>query len=156
MPTPRASWPLPNVDAPEEMVDMLGAARAYQANLTAINLIRDTVQRALELGTVSHGHHLHRIHCRRSAPRRPAAAASAATPAARRRRFGDSLRSCSSVGRVDGGRRPTARSAAWSTAPATCTTAMIALQRAEMSLQLTVQVRNKLVQAYQDIMRMPI
>jgi len=34
--------------------------------------------------------------------------------------------------------------------------AMIALQRAEMTLQLTVQIRNKLVQAYQDIMRMPI
>ena len=34
--------------------------------------------------------------------------------------------------------------------------AMIALQRAELTLQLTVQVRNKLVQAYQDIMRMPI
>jgi flagellar hook-basal body complex protein FliE len=34
--------------------------------------------------------------------------------------------------------------------------AMIALQRAEMSLQLTVQIRNKLVQAYQDIMRMPV
>ncbi|MDH4064575.1 MAG: flagellar hook-basal body complex protein FliE, partial [Acidobacteriota bacterium] len=34
--------------------------------------------------------------------------------------------------------------------------AMIALQRAETSLQLTVQVRNKLVQAYQDVMRMPI
>jgi len=33
---------------------------------------------------------------------------------------------------------------------------MIALQRAEMSLELTVQIRNKLVQAYQDIMRMPI
>jgi flagellar basal body rod protein FlgC len=32
------------------MVDMLGAARAYQANLTAIGLIRDLVQRALELG----------------------------------------------------------------------------------------------------------
>src|SRR5215217_3283287 len=32
--------------------------------------------------------------------------------------------------------------------------AMIALQRAEMTLQLTVQIRNKLVQAYQDIMRM--
>src|SRR5262245_11771824 len=31
--------------------------------------------------------------------------------------------------------------------------AMIALQRAEMSLQLTVQIRNKLVSAYQDIMR---
>ena len=34
--------------------------------------------------------------------------------------------------------------------------AMIALQKAEMALQLTVQVRNKFVQAYQDIMRMPI
>ncbi len=34
--------------------------------------------------------------------------------------------------------------------------AMIALQRAEMALELTVQIRNKFVQAYQDIMRMPI
>ncbi len=34
--------------------------------------------------------------------------------------------------------------------------AMIALQRAELNLQLVVQVRNKFVQAYQDIMRMPI
>jgi flagellar basal-body rod protein FlgC len=41
---------LPNVDAAEEMVDMLSAARAYQANLTAIGLIRDVVQRSLDLG----------------------------------------------------------------------------------------------------------
>ncbi|MEW6321164.1 MAG: flagellar basal body rod protein FlgC [Acidobacteriota bacterium] len=41
---------LPNVDPAQEMVDMLGAARAYQANLTAIGLIRDLLQRALELG----------------------------------------------------------------------------------------------------------
>lgn len=34
--------------------------------------------------------------------------------------------------------------------------AMIALQKADLMLQLTVQVRNKLVQAYQDVMRMPI
>jgi flagellar hook-basal body complex protein FliE len=34
--------------------------------------------------------------------------------------------------------------------------AMIALQREELSLQLTVQIRNKLVSAYQEIMRMPI
>jgi flagellar basal-body rod protein FlgC len=40
---------MPNVDVPEEMVDMLGAARAYQANLTAIGLIRDTIQKALDL-----------------------------------------------------------------------------------------------------------
>ena len=34
--------------------------------------------------------------------------------------------------------------------------AMIALQRADMTLQLSVQIRNKLVQAYQEIMRMPV
>ena len=34
--------------------------------------------------------------------------------------------------------------------------AMIALQQADIALQFTVQVRNKLVQAYQEIMRMPI
>ena len=34
--------------------------------------------------------------------------------------------------------------------------AMIALQRSEMTLELTVQIRNKFVQAYQDIMRMPV
>jgi flagellar basal-body rod protein FlgC len=43
---------LPNVDPAEEMVDMLGAARAYQANLTAIGLIKDLVARALELGRI--------------------------------------------------------------------------------------------------------
>jgi flagellar basal-body rod protein FlgC len=41
---------MPNVEPAEEMVDMLSAARAYQANLTAIGLIRDLVARALELG----------------------------------------------------------------------------------------------------------
>ena len=41
---------LPNIDPATEMVDMVGASRAYQANLTAINLIRDLVSRSLELG----------------------------------------------------------------------------------------------------------
>jgi flagellar basal-body rod protein FlgC len=41
---------LPNVDQSEEMVDMLSAARAYQANLAAISMIRDLVAKALELG----------------------------------------------------------------------------------------------------------
>jgi flagellar basal-body rod protein FlgC len=41
---------LPNVDTPAEMVNMLSASRAYQANLTAIGLIREVVQKALELG----------------------------------------------------------------------------------------------------------
>jgi flagellar basal-body rod protein FlgC len=41
---------LPNVDAQNEMVDLIGASRAYQANLTAITLIRDLVAKSLELG----------------------------------------------------------------------------------------------------------
>jgi flagellar basal-body rod protein FlgC len=41
---------LPNVDASEEMVDMIGASRAYQANLAAIGLIKEMVAKALELG----------------------------------------------------------------------------------------------------------
>lgn len=41
---------LPNVDAPQEMVDMLGAARAYQANLAAISMIKDLIAKSLELG----------------------------------------------------------------------------------------------------------
>lgn len=41
---------MPNVDTPEEMVNMMAASRAYQANLTAIGLIRDLVQKSLELG----------------------------------------------------------------------------------------------------------
>ena len=34
--------------------------------------------------------------------------------------------------------------------------AMIALQRADLTFQLSVQIRNKLVQAYQEVMRMPV
>jgi flagellar hook-basal body complex protein FliE len=34
--------------------------------------------------------------------------------------------------------------------------AMLAITKAEQTFQLTVQIRNKLVQAYQDIMRMPV
>ena len=41
---------LPNVDAEQEMVDMLGAARAYQANIAAIGMIREMVAKSLELG----------------------------------------------------------------------------------------------------------
>jgi flagellar basal-body rod protein FlgC len=41
---------VPNVDVPEQMVDMMTASRAYQANLAAIGLIRDMIHRAMELG----------------------------------------------------------------------------------------------------------
>lgn len=41
---------VPNVDVPEQMVDMMAASRAYQANLSAIGLIRDMIHRAMDLG----------------------------------------------------------------------------------------------------------
>ena len=41
---------LPTVDPQTELVELIGASRAYQANLTAIGLIRDLVAKALELG----------------------------------------------------------------------------------------------------------
>ncbi len=41
---------VPNVDVPEQMVDMISASRAYQANLAAIGLIRDMINLALDLG----------------------------------------------------------------------------------------------------------
>lgn len=39
---------------------------------------------------------------------------------------------------------------------ANLTDAMISLQKANISLQYTLQVRNKMVAAYQDIMNMPV
>ena len=41
---------LPNVDSAEAMIDLMGAARAYQANLAAVGMVRDVLQSALELG----------------------------------------------------------------------------------------------------------
>jgi flagellar hook-basal body complex protein FliE len=81
----------------------------------------------------------------------PSGSAAAGAPGA----FGDSLnRMLASVEESAG----TANSAVANMVEGTgdVHTAMIALQRAEMTLELTVQVRNKLVQAYQDVMRMPI
>ncbi len=39
----------PNVDVMMEMVDMLGATRAYQANVTALQSAKDMIRRALEI-----------------------------------------------------------------------------------------------------------
>jgi len=41
---------MPNVDIVEEMVDMISAARAYEANVTAINAVKSMAMKALEIG----------------------------------------------------------------------------------------------------------
>ena len=41
---------MPNVRVPFEMVDMMTAARAYEANLNLIKSFKDMVERALSMG----------------------------------------------------------------------------------------------------------
>jgi flagellar basal-body rod protein FlgC len=41
---------MPNVNTAQEMIDMLGASRAYEANVTAFNATKSMLLRALEIG----------------------------------------------------------------------------------------------------------
>ena len=40
----------PNVDVVQEMVDMMSAYRAYEANITALNTLKDMAVKTLEIG----------------------------------------------------------------------------------------------------------
>lgn len=39
----------PNVNPTEDMVDLMGASRAYQANVAAISAVKDMIQKSIEL-----------------------------------------------------------------------------------------------------------
>ena len=41
---------LPNVEVVQEMVDMMAAFRAYEANVTALNVFKDMATKTLEIG----------------------------------------------------------------------------------------------------------
>ena len=41
---------MPNVDITIEMVDMIDASRAYEANVTALNTLKNMAMKALEIG----------------------------------------------------------------------------------------------------------
>ena len=41
---------MPNVDTVTEMVDMMSATRAYEADVTAVNAVKAMAQKALEIG----------------------------------------------------------------------------------------------------------
>ena len=43
---------LPNVDTVTEMVDMMSATRAYEANVSAVGAIKSMALKALEIGRV--------------------------------------------------------------------------------------------------------
>jgi len=40
----------PDINAVEEMIDMMSASRAYEANVTAFNAVKRMAQKALEIG----------------------------------------------------------------------------------------------------------
>jgi len=42
---------MPNVDVITEMVNMISATRAYEANITAINTTKGLAMKALEIGS---------------------------------------------------------------------------------------------------------
>ena len=41
---------MPNVNSSEEQVDLMAATRAYEANLTALNVVKTMAMKALEIG----------------------------------------------------------------------------------------------------------
>ena len=41
---------MPNVEVVQEMVDMMSAFRAYEANITALNVFKDMASKTLEIG----------------------------------------------------------------------------------------------------------
>jgi flagellar basal-body rod protein FlgC len=41
---------MPNVNSSEEQIDLMTATRAYEANLTALNVVKTMAMRALEIG----------------------------------------------------------------------------------------------------------
>jgi flagellar basal-body rod protein FlgC len=43
----------PNVEVTEELVNLMNAARSYEANISAINASREMVQRALRIGRLA-------------------------------------------------------------------------------------------------------
>ena len=44
-----AMWPIPRVNPAEDMVDLMGATRSYQANVAAIGAVKDMIQRSIDL-----------------------------------------------------------------------------------------------------------
>ncbi len=41
---------MPNVNRAEEMVDLMSASRAYEANITAVNVVKSMVMKAMDIG----------------------------------------------------------------------------------------------------------
>ena len=40
---------MPKINVAEDMVDLMGAARGYQANVAAVSAVKDMIQHSIEL-----------------------------------------------------------------------------------------------------------
>ncbi len=43
-------WQCPNINVMEEMANMISAEKSYEANITAINTVKNMAMKALEIG----------------------------------------------------------------------------------------------------------
>ncbi len=143
---------VPNVNSFVEVMDMREAQRSYSANLAVLQTTR---------GMLSRYHRHVEMSGIPTVTVRPSTAAEAyartdrgdnATPAGG---FGAVLRRAVD-GAVEAGHEADAQTTKAISGGGNLTEVVTAVARAELALQSTVAIRDRVVQAYQDIMRMPI
>ena len=153
---------MPNVNPVTEMVDLITASRGYEANVTGherrqADVLQDLRRPPLmPIPAITRNRRRH-LEPLRLEPRAASAASRAPAPARARAASAP----CSQTrSRASTSRRTAAASVsgALATGQATDITSVVAdaVEQANLALQLAVQVRNKAVDAYQEIMRMQV
>ena len=149
----------PNINPVEESVNLMEAARSYQLNVSAIQTTKAMIQSAIRNRAVSaepaeefHGQHNSRIagsgsrrsdvHQQRRRRKRPVGFL---RRAAGRHEIRSSSLHADAQGKVAGMLDGTGEDVH---------SAMIAVEKAGLAFEMMVQVRNKIVQAYQTVSQM--
>lgn len=146
---------MPNVDIMVEMVNMISATRAYEANVTSINSTKSMVMKALEIGRIQREDRTLRIDFINTNNLKlldTLGSSDNKNNLSFSEMLKDSIQKVNQLqlesqnlnnqlvaGNIDNVHQ-----------------VVIASQKAELALQFTLQVRNKILDAYNEIMRMSI